>query len=179
MGVVRDIFNLGHSIFVLFFFKNFLLAIERVALIKKRNITQSDDSDQIAIFRSNGQHPSNFPVFCRYRVLCPGRHRHRLDQRNGNISSCYPLRLANRSSKTTLPGLGLIDREYETDQDFDPQREKTQWQRFTHFIDHLNKRDAGKAMYKLIYATRHGQGYHNAKETEVGTAAWEASFSLS
>ncbi|KAK4463220.1 histidine phosphatase superfamily [Cladorrhinum samala] len=78
------------------------------------------------------------------------------------------------NATTTLPGLGLIDREYETDQDFDPQREKTQWQRFTHFIDHLNKRDAGKAMYKLIYATRHGQGYHNAKETEVGTAAWEA-----
>ncbi|KAK4169806.1 histidine phosphatase superfamily [Cladorrhinum sp. PSN259] len=78
------------------------------------------------------------------------------------------------NTTTTLPGLGLIDQEYETDSDFDPKREKTQWERFIYFLQHLQTRDAGKAMYKLIYATRHGQGYHNAKESEVGSPAWEA-----
>ncbi|KAH6635949.1 histidine phosphatase superfamily [Chaetomium tenue] len=74
----------------------------------------------------------------------------------------------------TLPALGLIDREYETDKSFDPLREKSSWERFAHYLDHLNEVAGGKAVYKLLYAARHGQGYHNVKEREVGTAAWES-----
>ena len=76
-------------------------------------------------------------------------------------------------SKTTLPGLGLIDRAYETDEKFDSGREKPAWERLAHFLDSLNKSANDKTIYKLIYATRHGQGFHNVKEAEVGTAAWE------
>lgn len=74
-----------------------------------------------------------------------------------------------------MPGLGLIDRVYETDEEFDPQREKTAWERFAHYLDHLN-RPGSRAMYKLLYAARHGQGYHNVMEAEVGTALWEVQF---
>ncbi|KAK3303628.1 histidine phosphatase superfamily [Chaetomium strumarium] len=77
-------------------------------------------------------------------------------------------------STTTLPGLGLIDRPYDTDEAFDPRREKHAWERFAHYLDHLNTTSAGKAVYKLIYAARHGEGYHNVKEREVGTRAWES-----
>ena len=79
------------------------------------------------------------------------------------------------NNKTTLPGLGLIDRVYETDEAFDPRREKHGWERFAHYLDHLNETGGGTAVYKLLYAARHGEGYHNVKEAEVGTAAWEVS----
>ncbi|KAK3291873.1 histidine phosphatase superfamily [Chaetomium fimeti] len=74
----------------------------------------------------------------------------------------------------TLPGLGLIDQVYETDEAFDPQREKHGWERFAHYLGHLNKTGGGKTVYKLLYAARHGEGYHNVKEREVGTPAWES-----
>ncbi|KAK4183637.1 histidine phosphatase superfamily [Podospora australis] len=75
---------------------------------------------------------------------------------------------------TTLPGLGLIDQPYPTDSDFDPEGKKQPWERFTHYLHHLNETEKGKAWHKLIYVTRHGQGYHNAKESAVGTAEWES-----
>ncbi|KAK0705939.1 histidine phosphatase superfamily [Lasiosphaeria miniovina] len=77
----------------------------------------------------------------------------------------------------TLPGLGLIDRAYETDDTFDPRREKQPWERFVHYLGHLNSQGAtaDKAVaYKLIYAARHGEGYHNVMEAKVGTVEWEA-----
>jgi hypothetical protein len=67
----------------------------------------------------------------------------------------------------------LIDRAYDTDEAFDPRREKHAWERFAHYLDYLNTTGDGKAVYKLIYAARHGEGYHNVKEREVGTLAWE------
>jgi broad specificity phosphatase PhoE len=72
-----------------------------------------------------------------------------------------------------LPALGLIDRAYETDDAFDPRREKHPWERFTHYLDCLNKSSRGDTVYKLLFAARHGEGYHNVKEAEVGTAEWE------
>ncbi|KAK3901782.1 histidine phosphatase superfamily [Staphylotrichum tortipilum] len=83
---------------------------------------------------------------------------------------------ANPSSEaTTLPDLGLINRTYETDADFDPRREKHQWERFTHYLAHLNRTGRAEgASYKLLYMARHGEGYHNVKEAEVGTEAWES-----
>jgi hypothetical protein len=71
----------------------------------------------------------------------------------------------------------LLDRVYETDEAFDPRREKQGWERFAHYLDHLNETGGGKTVYKLLYTARHGQGHHNVKEREVGTAAWEVSFS--
>jgi hypothetical protein len=70
----------------------------------------------------------------------------------------------------------LIDRVYETDNAFDPQREKHSWERFAHYLGHLNRTGGGKTVYKLLYAARHGVGYHNVKEREVGTPAWEVWF---
>ncbi|KAM6478116.1 histidine phosphatase superfamily [Trichoderma sp. SZMC 28011] len=77
---------------------------------------------------------------------------------------------------TTLPGFGLIDRRYDTDGDSGP--EQTQWERFMHFLNHLNNEADGQARYKLIFLIRHGQGFHNVKEAEVGRAGWEAKWAL-
>ncbi|KAL9076066.1 MAG: hypothetical protein Q9157_003772 [Trypethelium eluteriae] len=76
----------------------------------------------------------------------------------------------------TLPALGLLDRTYETDPDFDPHREKSQWERFGNYVAHLN-RASSKVQYKVFYITRHGKGLHNVKEDEVGRAEWEAYWS--
>jgi len=75
--------------------------------------------------------------------------------------------------QTTSPNLGLIDREFETDAVFDPTREKSAWERFENYLNHLNSQSAGRAQYKLVYLARHGQGYHNVKEAQVGRLAWE------
>lgn len=69
--------------------------------------------------------------------------------------------------------MGLINQVYETDQSFDPQRQKTQWQRFLYYVDQLNRAGGGKTVYKLVYVIRHGEGYHNVKEAQVGRHAWE------
>ncbi|KAK0642203.1 histidine phosphatase superfamily [Cercophora newfieldiana] len=75
---------------------------------------------------------------------------------------------------TTLPGLGLISRPYETDTTLSSANENTNWERFLHYLDHLNKSSSSGVFYKLIIAARHGEGYHNVKEAEVGTVEWEA-----
>jgi len=75
--------------------------------------------------------------------------------------------------ETTLPGLGLISQPYESDRTFDPDGDNTDWERFAAYLDHLNRNSHPGTKYKLIYAARHGQGYHNVKESEVGTEAWE------
>ncbi|KAI2618172.1 phosphoglycerate mutase-like protein [Hypoxylon sp. NC1633] len=79
---------------------------------------------------------------------------------------------------TTQPNLGLINRAYDTDATFDPKGKKTQWERFLHFIDYQNQEGQGKAVYKLAFVIRHGEGYHNVKEAEVGRHAWDSHWSL-
>ncbi|KAI1270464.1 phosphoglycerate mutase-like protein [Xylariaceae sp. FL1019] len=74
---------------------------------------------------------------------------------------------------TTTPGLGLIDRTYGTDAEFDPMGDKTQWERFEYYLASLNKQGDGKVKYKLIYYIRHGEGFHNVKEHQVGTVVWD------
>ncbi|OTB07014.1 hypothetical protein M426DRAFT_257423 [Hypoxylon sp. CI-4A] len=74
---------------------------------------------------------------------------------------------------TTRPSLGLIDRPYETDAQFDPEGKRTQWERFVYFLEHQNQLGQGKVFYKLAFVIRHGEGYHNVKEAEVGRHAWE------
>jgi broad specificity phosphatase PhoE len=78
---------------------------------------------------------------------------------------------------TTRPYLGLLVREYPTDAGFDPKREKTQWQRFEHYIRDLNDQDPSVKRYKMLYVVRHGQGVHNVKESEVGREEWNRHWS--
>lgn len=49
---------------------------------------------------------------------------------------------------------------------------KPKWSGFSDYLDQLNSQ-SDQVRYKLVFATRHGEGYHNVKEAEVGTAAWE------
>ncbi|KAI0024136.1 histidine phosphatase superfamily [Xylariomycetidae sp. FL0641] len=78
----------------------------------------------------------------------------------------------------TKVGLGLIDRAYDTDAAFDPERRMTQWERFVHFLKKQNEVDDGKVAYKLIFVTRHGEGFHNVKEAEVGRHEWDNHWSF-
>ncbi|EAS34593.3 phosphoglycerate mutase [Coccidioides immitis RS] len=75
-------------------------------------------------------------------------------------------------------GFGLINQTYDTDELFDPDRSKSQWERFKHKVLTLN-RDAGpEVRYALLYLGRHGQGYHNVAESHYGTAAWDCYWSM-
>ncbi|KXJ87664.1 histidine phosphatase superfamily [Microdochium bolleyi] len=80
---------------------------------------------------------------------------------------------ARGTTISTTPGLGLIDQAFKTDAEFDPDGKKTAWERFSHFLEDLNKKEAGSAEYKLFFLARHGEGYHNVQEAKVGTAAWD------
>lgn len=66
---------------------------------------------------------------------------------------------------------GLIDREYDTDSEFDPERTKTQWQRFAKYVEHL--RQTSDVDYRVLYMGRHGQGYHNVAESYYGQKEWD------
>ncbi|KAG6024226.1 hypothetical protein E4U41_001831 [Claviceps citrina] len=70
---------------------------------------------------------------------------------------------------------GLIDREYPTDATFDPHSTKSQWERFSTWVRHLNNSSCRKGedvRYKVLFFGRHGQGYHNVAESFYGTPAW-------
>ncbi|KAF2726309.1 phosphoglycerate mutase [Polychaeton citri CBS 116435] len=68
---------------------------------------------------------------------------------------------------------GLINRTYPSDDDDQDSPSKTQWQRFSAYLRHLNANAASGASYKLIYHGRHGEGYHNVGEAKYGTKAWD------
>lgn len=72
---------------------------------------------------------------------------------------------------------GLIEREYDTDAIFDPNHERTQWQRFHFHIDELNAHAAPGVQFKVLYLGRHGEGYHNVAEALYGTEAWDCYWS--
>ncbi|KAM7184138.1 Histidine phosphatase superfamily [Naviculisporaceae sp. PSN 640] len=77
----------------------------------------------------------------------------------------------------TLPSLGLINKTYPGEDTLTPptkDKESTPWERFAHHLSALNQESPPTTTYKLLYYTRHGQGYHNVKESEVGTPAWES-----
>ncbi|KAM0185316.1 hypothetical protein ACHAPC_005176 [Botrytis cinerea] len=86
----------------------------------------------------------------------------------------------NTNSETfnyTASNFGLKDRVYDTDAEFDPERQKTQWERFENHVVKLNNQTPKNAQYKVLYLGRHGEGYHNIKETEVGKEAWDCYYS--
>lgn len=70
---------------------------------------------------------------------------------------------------------GLINRPYDTDKEFDPTSQKTQWQRFEHQVFRLNRQSGSHVQYKVLYMGRHGEGYHNVAEAFYGTPAWDVS----
>lgn len=80
---------------------------------------------------------------------------------------------------TTLPALGLIDRQYDKpDQcNFKSTQAEAQqpWQRLQDYVEYLNRHESGTTTYKVLYITRHGLGYHNIYESKVGTNAWDVS----
>lgn len=75
---------------------------------------------------------------------------------------------------TTLPGLGLTDsfeREYGFNNPLIDSNKKP-WENFKIYVDYLNEQNPDTTQYKVLYITRHGLGYHNAFETQVGREAW-------
>ncbi|KAJ9355533.1 hypothetical protein DTO027B9_3988 [Paecilomyces variotii] len=71
---------------------------------------------------------------------------------------------------------GLINRTYDTDEEFDPHGDKPQWERFENKIRSL-ARDSGKGVhYKVLFLGRHGEGYHNVAESFYGTEAWDLKY---
>jgi len=72
---------------------------------------------------------------------------------------------------------GLINRAYETDEKYDPELKKTQWQRFDHQVSQFNHKSGSRVQYKVLYMGRHGEGYHNVAESFYGTPAWDCYWS--
>ena len=64
----------------------------------------------------------------------------------------------------TAVNFGLINQTYPTDAEYDPEHEKTQWQRFEHLVFRLNRQSGRNVQYKVLFMGRHGEGYHNAAE---------------
>ncbi|EON68714.1 hypothetical protein W97_07972 [Coniosporium apollinis CBS 100218] len=81
------------------------------------------------------------------------------------------------SFEYTRTNLGLIDRPYPTDPEFDPEHKKTQWQRFEHYVHTLNDGSPRDVAYKVFFIGRHGQGVHNIAESYYGTPEWDRHWS--
>jgi hypothetical protein len=78
-----------------------------------------------------------------------------------------------------MRSFGLIDRHYDSDEELDTEHLKTQWERFTNHIIHLNNGSDERTSYKVLFLARHGEGYHNLAEAFYGTEAWDVSAHLS
>ena len=46
---------------------------------------------------------------------------------------------------------GLIKRKYTTDEDYDPEQKKTQWERFCRQVSGLNLEASSGVRYKVLY----------------------------
>lgn len=46
------------------------------------------------------------------------------------------------------------------------------WRGLVEDVRRLNKEAGGKAQYKVVFAARHGEGFHNVAEAKYGTEAW-------
>jgi hypothetical protein len=93
--------------------------------------------------------------------------------RSPNQGSYIGERRAN--AQQTTRNFGLIDRAYDTDADYDPNHQKTQWQRFERKVSRLNRDSGREVQFKVLYLGRHGEGYHNVAEAFYGTPAWNVS----
>lgn len=69
-----------------------------------------------------------------------------------------------------------MNRSYDSDAEFDPNYDKTHWQRFAHHIRSLNQSITDtSSVYKVFFIGRHGEGIHNVAEAYYGTKAWDVS----
>ncbi|KAL2006899.1 hypothetical protein VTN00DRAFT_9567 [Thermoascus crustaceus] len=73
---------------------------------------------------------------------------------------------------------GLINQTYDTDAQFDPDGQKTQWERFEHKVRTMNGMSGDSVECKVLFLGRHGQGYHNVAEEFYGTEMWDCYWSL-
>lgn len=71
--------------------------------------------------------------------------------------------------------MGLLNRSYETDAEFDPSGEKTQWERFAYYVKSLNEHASPGTQYRIIYLARHSEAYHNVASSYYGTDCWDVS----
>ncbi|KPM39636.1 hypothetical protein AK830_g6936 [Neonectria ditissima] len=77
----------------------------------------------------------------------------------------------------TQPHLALIPgKEYPSDDPSSP--DQRDWVRFAAYVKWLNENSAENVVYKVLYLTRHGFGYHNKKHAEVGTVEWDSRVSF-
>lgn len=70
---------------------------------------------------------------------------------------------------------GLINRTYNTDTGLN-MNNTTQWQRFEHHLNNLNRESHHKSpnvTYRLLFLGRHGEGFHNVAEEKYGTKLWD------
>ncbi|CAD6573124.1 MAG: hypothetical protein ASARMPREDX12_005819 [Alectoria sarmentosa] len=67
-----------------------------------------------------------------------------------------------KSFDYVISDFGLIKRTYNTDNEYDPEQNKTQWERFFQQVSKLNLQASSNVRYKVIYMGRHGEGVHNS-----------------
>jgi broad specificity phosphatase PhoE len=72
---------------------------------------------------------------------------------------------------------GLINRTYPSDPSCPDDKKATQWQRLAHYISTLNNKAPDNERYALFFMGRHGEGFHNAAESYLGTPAWNCYWS--
>jgi broad specificity phosphatase PhoE len=72
---------------------------------------------------------------------------------------------------------GLINRTYPSDPSCPEDKKATQWQRLAHYISTLNDKAPDNERYTLFFMGRHGEGFHNAAESYLGTPAWNCYWS--
>ncbi|KAH6975968.1 histidine phosphatase superfamily [Ilyonectria sp. MPI-CAGE-AT-0026] len=78
---------------------------------------------------------------------------------------------------TTQPHLGLVPgKKYPSDDASSP--DQRDWVRFAAYVKWLNETTPDNVVYKVLYLTRHGYGYHNKKHAEVGTVEWDSKVSF-
>ncbi len=72
---------------------------------------------------------------------------------------------------TTQPLFALTPRAYPSDDA--AAEDQRPWTRFTAHVEALNRESADNVAYKILFCTRHGQGYHNlrSKHEVVGDEA--------
>ncbi|KAH7359245.1 histidine phosphatase superfamily [Plectosphaerella cucumerina] len=83
---------------------------------------------------------------------------------------------------TTLPSLGLLDKSAWPDNvaEATSNEGKASWELLADHVAHLNSESPGSTKYKVLFITRHGQGYHNTFEAKShwshldgdGTVVW-------
>lgn len=93
---------------------------------------------------------------------------------DGYFDDCVALAAQLPGGKlTTRPLFALTPRDYPSDDDAGTTADRRPWARFTSHVEALNRDSPEHVSYKIMLLTRHGQGFHNLKNQEVGDAAWD------